>query len=161
VGRSAMLAALVLLSVGLAPTTAGAQEQGNHLSGHNGSSAGFHGGKTLRFPNGLAITLLTSEPAAGLTQYPGGPPLRPRHGYQFVTTTWEVRNTTNHTVTIASWVARSHGMLSRDFVTGNAGQMGLVPARATVRYYWLFEVASVGRVRISYGSFRPHWLLRG
>jgi hypothetical protein len=133
---------------------------GKRLSRTNLGS-GFHGGKTLRFPNGLAITLLTFKPATGLTQNPGGPPLRPPHGYQFVATTWEVRNTTNHRVAIASWVARSRGLRSREFVIGNAGQMGLIPARTTVRYYWLFEVARVGRVSIYYGSFRAHWLSRG
>jgi hypothetical protein len=157
-GRISMLSVLIFLSPGLWTTVASAHS--NYLP--NGSmGTAFRGGKTFHFPNGLAITLLSYKPATGLTQLPGGPPLRPHNGYRFVSTTWVVRNTTNQTVTVASWVAKSRGMTSRGFITGNAGESALVGPRTKALYYWLFEVARVGKVAIFYGASRAHWLPRG
>jgi hypothetical protein len=160
-GRIAMLPLLVLLSVRLSTTAASARQSGTYLPNRTDTRAAFRGGKTLHFPDGLAITLLTYRPVTGLSAFPGGPPLRPRKGYQFVTTIWLAQNTTKHEVTVGSWVARSRGMSSRGFSTGNGVEIGLIMPRAKMQYYWLFEVARVGRVGIFYGAFRVHWLPRG
>jgi hypothetical protein len=128
----------------------------------NGDRAdAFRGGRTIHFPDGLAITLVLYQPVTGLTAFPGGPPLRPRSGYRFVITSWSARNTTRHTVFIKAWVARSRGMWSREFVTGNGGQGALIASGATELYSWEFQVARGGRVAIVYGPFPAHWLPRG
>jgi hypothetical protein len=125
------------------------------------ADAGFRHGRTIGFPNGLAITLSSYEPVTGLTQFPGGPPLRPHRGYRFVITSWLIRNTTHYTVRLGIWVARSQGMNSPGFVTGNAANFGTLPAGGSVSQTWLFEVAKSGRVAIYYDRYPDSWLPRG
>jgi hypothetical protein len=123
----------------------------------------FRNGRTIVFPDGEAITLLTFKPirTRNLTWYPGGPPLRPPHGYEVVETRWAVRNTTEHVIEIKTWRATSRGRTSAMFITGNAGEPGLVPSGKTQRYHWMFIVAKTGRVVVHYGRFHAHWLPRG
>lgn len=123
--------------------------------------AGFRHGRTIDFPNGLAITLSSYEPVTGLTQFPGGPPLRPHRGNRFVITGWLIRNTTYHTVRQSTWVARSQGMNSVGFVTGNAPYSITFAAGGSVTEAWLFEVAKSGRVAIYYDHYPDPWLPRG
>lgn len=123
----------------------------------------FRNGKTIHFPDGEVVALLTFKPVhtRGMTSYPGGPPLRLPHGYEVVETTWAVHNTTRQVIGIKTWRATSLGKVSAMFVTGNAAELGTVQPGATWRYDWLFIVADTGRVAIYYGPFRAHWLPRG
>jgi hypothetical protein len=128
---------------------------------NSATAAGFRGGRTIHSPDGLTIRLLLFQPVSDLQAFPGGPPLLPRKGYIFVGTRWSVRNITSHTVTIKTWKARSRGMWSSAFITGNAPEPDLVLPEATNQYFWLFQVARTGRVAIFYGSFPARWLPRG
>jgi hypothetical protein len=88
--------------------------------------AGFRGGKTISFPDGLAITLLSYGPVTGLTFTHFNIPLRPRSGYRFVTTTWLVRNTTDHTVGIKTG-CRGTGSRSTSRTLGNGARRRTTP----------------------------------
>jgi len=159
--RASVIALLTFLVVGSSTTATSAQQLRISPSQRISAIVGFRGGKTIQFSDGLVITLLAYRPVhGGLTSFPGGPPLRPRKGHEFVTTTWLVRNITHHTVTIETWVAKSRGMQSREFTTGNAGQAGNIGPGVTAQFYWFLEVAMVGRVAIFFGSFGSHWLPR-
>lgn len=157
--RIPIIALLAFLSMGLSPAPA-AQYRTIQLplARHRTAASEFHHGKTILFPDGLVITLSSYRPIIGLTQFPDGPPLRPRRGYTFVATAWIVRNATKRTVTVAAWVAKSRGLWSSGFSTGNAAQFTLLAPGVTNQYFWLFEVATVGRVAIFYGPFPAHWL---
>lgn len=66
-----------------------------------------------------------------------------------------------HAVTNQTWVARSTGTRSADFITGNVPAVGTVAANTTNHHGWYFEVAVVGPVSIDYEAFSAHWLPRG
>jgi hypothetical protein len=123
----------------------------------------FHGGRTIRFPDGVVIALLHYETVRtrGLSWFPGGPPMRPPHGYRVVATTWTVRNTTTHMISIRTWRAKSRGKSSAMFITSNASEMGTIQPGTTQQYWWDFIVAGTGSVALCYGQFRAHWLPRG
>jgi hypothetical protein len=158
--RIATALLLVIVSAVLSTTVTSARQTARPDESRSRTGVAFRGGKTITFPNHLVITLLSYKRITGLTQFPGGPRALPRAGYRFVATTWLVRNTGNRQSRIGTFVARSRGMTSHGFTTGNAAQLGLVPTGATVRYYWLFQVAKAGKVSIFYGSYHAHWLPR-
>lgn len=156
------LLVLLLLVIGpfLSITHAVAATQ-TPLTRQSNQESDFRHGRTIHFPNGLVVTLSIYEPVKGLTQVPGGPPLRPRNGKRFVITSWYIRNTTHHIVKLVTWMARSSGINSTAFFLGNAGNAGIIFPRETVNESWYFEVAKVGRVAIFYDHFPDHWLPRG
>jgi len=159
--RTLQCLVLLLLFAAAPAAVAGAQATSKHVHSQNASVPFFRNGKSIRFPNGLVIRLVAYAPVTGLTHPRTGQPLLPHAGDRFVTTTWLVKNTAHHALNIGTWVAKSRGLTSHGFVTGNAGEPAIIHPGTQYLYYEFFEVAQRGRVEIFYQRFQNHWSPQG